>query len=109
MSKVASRGAEAIADEIAATCPFHPRLKNVRRRQTDKALHIDFAMRKALVAFRDVDLDAGALPKSPIFPAERESDTSVEDPGFQHHFAINSQAGNSPAGPLATSLRIWET
>jgi hypothetical protein len=28
-SKVASRGAEAIADEIAATYPFHPRLKNV--------------------------------------------------------------------------------
>jgi len=29
-SKVASRGAEAIADEIAATYPFHPRLKNHR-------------------------------------------------------------------------------
>jgi len=28
-SKVAGRGAEAIADEIAATYPFHPRLKNV--------------------------------------------------------------------------------
>lgn len=28
-SKVASRGAEAIADEIVATYPFHPRLKNV--------------------------------------------------------------------------------
>jgi len=28
-AKVASRGAEAIADEIAATYPFHPRLKNV--------------------------------------------------------------------------------
>jgi hypothetical protein len=28
-SKVASRGAEAIADEVAATYPFHPRLKNV--------------------------------------------------------------------------------
>jgi hypothetical protein len=28
-SKVATRGAEAIADEIAATYPFHPRLKNV--------------------------------------------------------------------------------
>ncbi len=28
-SKVANRGAEAIADEIAATYPFHPRLKNV--------------------------------------------------------------------------------
>jgi Protein of unknown function (DUF499)/Fn3 associated len=28
-SKIASRGAEAIADEIAATYPFHPRLKNV--------------------------------------------------------------------------------
>ena len=28
-SNVASRGAEAIADEIAATYPFHPRLKNV--------------------------------------------------------------------------------
>jgi hypothetical protein len=28
-SKVASRGAEAIGDEIAATYPFHPRLKNV--------------------------------------------------------------------------------
>ena len=28
-SKVASRGAEAIADEISATYPFHPRLKNV--------------------------------------------------------------------------------
>jgi hypothetical protein len=28
-SKTASRGAEAIADEIAATYPFHPRLKNV--------------------------------------------------------------------------------
>jgi len=28
-SKVASRGAEAIADEIADTYPFHPRLKNV--------------------------------------------------------------------------------
>jgi hypothetical protein len=28
-SKVASRGAESIADEIAATYPFHPRLKNV--------------------------------------------------------------------------------
>ena len=28
-SKVAARGAEAIADEIAATYPFHPRLKNV--------------------------------------------------------------------------------
>lgn len=27
-SKTASRGAEAIADEIAATYPFHPRLKN---------------------------------------------------------------------------------
>lgn len=28
-SKVANRGAEAIADEIIATYPFHPRLKNV--------------------------------------------------------------------------------
>jgi hypothetical protein len=28
-SKVANRGAEAIADEIEATYPFHPRLKNV--------------------------------------------------------------------------------
>ena len=28
-AKVANRGAEAIADEIAATYPFHPRLKNV--------------------------------------------------------------------------------
>src|SRR5438270_11066788 len=28
-SKVAPRGAEAIADEVAATYPFHPRLKNV--------------------------------------------------------------------------------
>jgi hypothetical protein len=28
-SKIASRGAEAIADEIVATYPFHPRLKNV--------------------------------------------------------------------------------
>jgi uncharacterized protein DUF499 len=28
-SKVANRGAEAIADEITATYPFHPRLKNV--------------------------------------------------------------------------------
>lgn len=28
-SKTASRGAEAIADEVAATYPFHPRLKNV--------------------------------------------------------------------------------
>lgn len=28
-SKTANRGAEAIADEIAATYPFHPRLKNV--------------------------------------------------------------------------------
>lgn len=28
-SKTAGRGAEAIADEIAATYPFHPRLKNV--------------------------------------------------------------------------------
>jgi len=28
-SKTASRGAEALADEIAATYPFHPRLKNV--------------------------------------------------------------------------------
>ena len=28
-SKTASRGAEAIAEEIAATYPFHPRLKNV--------------------------------------------------------------------------------
>jgi hypothetical protein len=28
-SKIATRGAEAIADEIAATYPFHPRLKNV--------------------------------------------------------------------------------
>jgi len=28
-SKVASRGAESIADEIAKTYPFHPRLKNV--------------------------------------------------------------------------------
>jgi len=28
-SKTTSRGAEAIADEIAATYPFHPRLKNV--------------------------------------------------------------------------------
>ncbi len=28
-SKVANRGAEAIADEISATYPFHPRLKNV--------------------------------------------------------------------------------
>ncbi len=28
-SKVAQRGAEAIADEVAATYPFHPRLKNV--------------------------------------------------------------------------------
>ncbi|MDB5387810.1 MAG: hypothetical protein JWM11_3456 [Planctomycetaceae bacterium] len=28
-SKTASRGAEAIADEISATYPFHPRLKNV--------------------------------------------------------------------------------
>jgi predicted AAA+ superfamily ATPase len=28
-SKVAARGAEAIADEIAATYPFHPRLKSV--------------------------------------------------------------------------------
>jgi Protein of unknown function (DUF499) len=28
-SKVATHGAEAIADEIAATYPFHPRLKNV--------------------------------------------------------------------------------
>ena len=28
-SKVANRGAEAIGDEIAATYPFHPRLKNV--------------------------------------------------------------------------------
>jgi hypothetical protein len=28
-SKTASRGAEAIADEIAATYPFHPRLKNI--------------------------------------------------------------------------------
>src|SRR5437899_12680950 len=28
-SKVAGRGAEAIADEIVATYPFHPRLKNV--------------------------------------------------------------------------------
>lgn len=28
-SKVANRGSEAIADEIAATYPFHPRLKNV--------------------------------------------------------------------------------
>jgi hypothetical protein len=28
-SKVANRGAEAIADEIVATYPFHPRLKNV--------------------------------------------------------------------------------
>jgi hypothetical protein len=28
-AKVASRGAEAIADEIVATYPFHPRLKNV--------------------------------------------------------------------------------
>src|SRR6266446_2160096 len=28
-SKVAARGAEALADEIAATYPFHPRLKNV--------------------------------------------------------------------------------
>ena len=28
-SKVANRGAEAIADEIAATYPFHPRLKNL--------------------------------------------------------------------------------
>ncbi|TVS16889.1 MAG: ATP-binding protein [Planctomycetaceae bacterium] len=28
-SKTASRGAEAIADEITATYPFHPRLKNV--------------------------------------------------------------------------------
>src|SRR3989442_1413447 len=28
-SKVANRGAEALADEIAATYPFHPRLKNV--------------------------------------------------------------------------------
>src|SRR5438105_3176306 len=28
-SKVATRGAEALADEIAATYPFHPRLKNV--------------------------------------------------------------------------------
>jgi len=28
-SKTASRGAESIADEIAATYPFHPRLKNV--------------------------------------------------------------------------------
>ena len=28
-AKIASRGAEAIADEIARTYPFHPRLKNV--------------------------------------------------------------------------------
>ena len=28
-SKVANRGAEAIADEVVATYPFHPRLKNV--------------------------------------------------------------------------------
>lgn len=28
-SKTASRGAEAIADEISATYPFHPRLKNI--------------------------------------------------------------------------------
>lgn len=28
-SKVANRGAEAIADEVSATYPFHPRLKNV--------------------------------------------------------------------------------
>jgi hypothetical protein len=28
-AKTASRGAEAIADEIAATYPFHPRLKNI--------------------------------------------------------------------------------
>ena len=28
-SKTANRGAEAIADEIAATYPFHPRLKNI--------------------------------------------------------------------------------
>ena len=28
-SKTANRGAEAVADEIAATYPFHPRLKNV--------------------------------------------------------------------------------
>jgi predicted AAA+ superfamily ATPase len=28
-AKTASRGAEAIADEIAVTYPFHPRLKNV--------------------------------------------------------------------------------
>src|SRR5207247_2616700 len=28
-SKTANRGAEAIADEVAATYPFHPRLKNV--------------------------------------------------------------------------------
>lgn len=28
-AKVANRGAEAIADEVAATYPFHPRLKNV--------------------------------------------------------------------------------
>jgi len=28
-SKTASRGAEALADEIAATYPFHPRLKNI--------------------------------------------------------------------------------
>jgi hypothetical protein len=28
-SKIANRGAEAIADEIVATYPFHPRLKNV--------------------------------------------------------------------------------
>ncbi len=28
-SKTASRGAEALADEVAATYPFHPRLKNI--------------------------------------------------------------------------------
>src|SRR5260370_38823372 len=28
-AKTANRGAEAIADEIVATYPFHPRLKNV--------------------------------------------------------------------------------
>jgi hypothetical protein len=39
-SKTASRGAEAIADEIAATYPFHPRLKN--NPYTTTALRVSF-------------------------------------------------------------------
>jgi hypothetical protein len=111
-SKTASRGAEAIADEIAATYPFHPQLKNIVAVEPEDILpdsapvdwsipeyaKVKVAWREDLTELERRRLEAQMLPRVPYRERVENAKRPEEVGELVHEHiweAVNAHLGTS--------------